>query len=80
MRRLRRRSLRRSIAPRHTAINHKVRAVDEAALIASQEENGLSLLNRLAEAAGREVDFAAVTLGLVVAKPVLEEGGAGIAC
>lgn len=80
MRCLRRRSLRRSITPRHTAINHKVSAVDKAALITSQEENGLGLLNRLAEAARGEVDFAAVTLGLVVAEPVLEEGSAGTAC
>jgi hypothetical protein len=80
MRCLRRRSLRRSITPRHTTINHKVRAVNKAALIASQEENGLGLLNCLAEAARGKVDFAAVTLGLVVAEPVLEEGSAGIAC
>lgn len=77
MRRLRRRSLGRGIASRHTAIDYKVRAIDKAALVASEEQDSLSLLDSLAEAARREVDFAAVTLGLVVAEPVLEKGGAG---
>ena len=62
--------------PRHTAVDDKVGPVDEATLVAGQEENGLSLLDCFAEAAGREVDLAAVALGCVVAEPVLEEGGA----
>ena len=35
------------------------------------------MLDGFAEAAGGEVDFAAVALGGVVAEPVLEERGAG---
>jgi hypothetical protein len=71
-----RRSLGGGVAPRHTAIDHKVGAVDEAALVAGKEENRLSLLNGLAEATSGEMDFTAVALCLVVAKPVLEEGSA----
>jgi hypothetical protein len=69
-------AFRRGVAPRHAAVNHKVCTVDEAALVAGQEENTLSLLDSLSEATSWEVNFAAVTLGLVVAKPVLEEGSA----
>lgn len=69
-------SLRSGITPRHAAVNHEIRAVDEAALVAGKEKHCLSLLNSFTEAASREVDFAAVTLGLVVAEPVLKEGGA----
>jgi len=69
------RTLGSGVAPRHTAVDHKVSSVDEAALIASKEENCLSLLDSLSEAASREVDLATVALGLVVAEPVLEECG-----
>lgn len=41
----------RSTYPRHTPINHKVGPVHKAALIACQEQNGLSLLDGFAEAA-----------------------------
>ena len=37
----------------------------------------MCLLDSLAETTAGEVDFAAETLGVVVAEPVLEEGGAG---
>lgn len=50
-------------------------AVDEAGLVAGQEDDGVGLLNGLAEAAGGEVHLAAVALGLVVTEPVLEERG-----
>jgi hypothetical protein len=64
------------VAPRHSAVNNKIGSVHEAALVAGKEENCLGLLDSFAETAGREVDFAAVTLGLVVAEPVLEQRGA----
>lgn len=64
----------RCVALSHSAVNDKVRAVDEAALVASQEEDCLRLLDSLAETAAGEVDFAAVALLNVVAEPVLEQG------
>jgi hypothetical protein len=73
---LRRRSLGSGVAPRHAAIDHKVRAVDEAALVAGKEKDRLSLLNGLAKTTSREMNFTAVALGLVVAEPILEEGSA----
>ncbi len=57
----------------HAAVNNEIHAVDEAALIAGQEDNGVRLLNRLAEAAGRHVHQAPLPLGLVVAQPVLQQ-------
>jgi hypothetical protein len=69
--RLSRRSLGRDVAPSHTTVDDKVRAIDKAALIASEEENTLSLLDSLAESASREVNLATGALGLVIAKPVL---------
>ena len=76
-RRLRRGPLRRHVRPRHAAVDDEVGPVDEAALVAGEEEDGVRLLDGLAEAAGGKVDFAAVALGGVVAEPVLEERGAG---
>lgn len=49
-------------------------AVDEAGLIGSEEEDGLGLLDGLAEATSGEVNLATHALGDVVAEPVLEEG------
>ena len=66
---------------RHSAIDHKVRSIDETALVAGEEDHGLGQLDGLAEAAGWEVNLAAVTFGRVVAEPILEEGsavGAGV--
>ena len=54
-----------------STVNNKVGAVDEAALITGQEENGLSLLNSLAEPTAGEMHLAAEPLGVVVAQPVL---------
>jgi hypothetical protein len=64
---LSRRSLGGGVAPRHTAIDHKVGTVDEAALVAGKEKYRLSLLNGLAEATSGEVNLTAVALGLVIA-------------
>lgn len=75
-RRLRCGSLRRHIRLGHPAVNGEIRAVDKARLVAGQEQYGLRLFDGFAEAAGREVDFAAVAFGDVVAEPVLEERGA----
>ena len=63
----------RSTYPRHPPINHKVGPVHKAALVAGQEQNGLSLLYGFAEAAGWEVDLAAVALGGIVPEPVLKQ-------
>ena len=76
-RRLRRGTLSRHVRPRHAAVDDEVGPIDETALVAGEEEGGLSLLDGFAEAAGGEMDFAAVALGGVVAEPVLEERGAG---
>jgi hypothetical protein len=65
------------VAPGHTAIDNKISAVNEAALVTGKEEYRLSLLNGLAKATSGEVNFTTVALGLVVAEPVLEEGSAG---
>lgn len=64
------------ISSSHAAINNEISTIDEAALIAGKEEHRLSLLDSLTEAAGREVNLATVTLGLVITKPVLQECGA----
>ena len=78
-RRSSRRARGRCVALRHSAVDDKVRAVDEAALVAGQEEHGLRLFDGLAEAAAGEVDFAAVALLGVVAEPVLEQRCAAVA-
>ena len=75
-RRLRGWALGRRVALGHAAIDDKVCTVDEAALVAGQKHHGLRLLHSLAETAGREVHFAAVALGRIVAEPVLKEGSA----
>ena len=66
-------SIRSGVTSRHTTIDNKVSTVDEAALVAGKEEDTLGLLDGLAKATGWEVDFAAVALSLVVAKPVLQQ-------
>lgn len=71
-------ALRGDVASGHAAIDNEVGAVDEAALVAGEEEDGLGLLDGFAEAAGWEVDGAARTLDFVVSEPVLEEGSAGM--
>jgi hypothetical protein len=66
-------SFRRGVAPRHTTIDDEVGTVDEATLIAGEEEDTLCLLNSFTKATGGEVNFAAVALGCVVTEPVLQK-------
>lgn len=61
----------------HATVDDKVGAVDEAGLVAGEEEDGLGLLDGLAETTSREVDLTAEALSLIVAEPVLEKRGAG---
>ena len=76
-RRLRRWSLGRDIRFGQAAIDDKIGAIDEAALVAGKEEDRLRLLDGFAKAARWEVNLAAKALGRIVAQPVLEEGRAG---
>jgi hypothetical protein len=78
LRRLGRCSFGSDVAPGHTTVDNKVCTIDETALVASEEENGLSLLNGFAEATSREVDFTTGSLNCVVTKPILQKGSAGI--
>lgn len=57
----------------HAAINDEIGPVHKTALIASEEDNGLGLLDGFAEAASWKMHFAALSLGYIVAEPVLEE-------
>ena len=66
-------SVRRGVTPGHATIDDEIGAVDEAALIAGKEEDTLRLLDGLTETTRGEVDFATVTLSLVVTKPILQE-------
>lgn len=59
-----------------TTVHHKVCTIDEAALVAGQEDHGVCLLDGLAEAAAGEVDLTAEALGVVITEPVLQEGSA----
>lgn len=70
-----RRALSGDIALGHATIDGKVMAVDEAGLIAGQEENCISLLNGLTEASRRQVNLSSVSLLLVVTKPILQQWG-----
>lgn len=62
--------------PGHSTVNDKIGTIDKAALVASQEDHGMGLLNGLTEPSGREVDLATEPLGLIVAEPVLEKRSA----
>ena len=64
--------------PGHSTVNHKVAAVDKAALVAGQEDDRVRLLDGLAESARGEVHLATEALGLVVAEPVLQKGSAAL--
>lgn len=70
------RSLRSHIRLGQTTIDDEVSRIDEAALIASQEDDGVSLFNGLSETTGREVNLTTEALLLVVTEPVLQKGGA----
>lgn len=75
-RRLSGRALGRDVALGHAAIDNEIRAVDEARLVAGEENNSLGLLDGLTEAASGEVNLTTVALGLVITEPVLEERSA----
>ncbi|KAI5289273.1 hypothetical protein KEM52_000840, partial [Ascosphaera acerosa] len=60
----------------HSAINDEVGAVDEAGLIGSEKEHSLSLFDSFSEAPGGKVYLAPETLGLIIAKPVLQQRSA----
>lgn len=62
----------------HTAINNKVSAINEAALIASQEEDSLSLLNSLSESSTGEMDLSSQALGSIITQPILKERSTNI--
>jgi len=66
-------TIRSGVTSRHTTINNKVSTVYEAALVAGKEEDALSLLDGFTKATGWEMDFAAVALSFVVAKPILQQ-------
>ena len=72
-RRLGWRSLWRYVGFGHATIDNEVRAVDEAALVASKEQHSLRLLDGLAEAAGWEVYLTSMALGCVVTEPILKK-------
>ena len=59
---------------RHPPINHEIGAVDETGFVAGEEKHGVGLFDGFAEAAGGEMDFAAVAFGGVGAEEGLEEG------
>ena len=61
----------------HATVNNKVGSIDKAALVTGQEDHRMSLLNGLSEPSHGEMHFAAVTLGLVITQPVLQEWSAG---
>jgi hypothetical protein len=60
----------------HSTIDHKISSIHEAALVASQENHGVSLLDGLTKPASGEVHLSAEALLLVLTKPVLQERGA----
>lgn len=59
-----------------SSVDDEIGSVDEAALIASKENDGVRLLDGLAKTTRGEVNFAPEALGLVVTKPVLKERSA----
>lgn len=60
----------------HASIDDKVGAVDEAAFVTGEKDDGVSLLDGFPEAAARKVDLTPVALFFVISEPVLEERGA----
>ena len=71
--RLKWRALRCGVAPGHTTVDDKVGTIDEAALIAGEEENTLGLLDGLTEPAGGEVHLTTESFGLIITQPVLQK-------
>lgn len=61
-----RRAFRGNVCLGHASIYDKIASIDETALVAGKEHDRMRLLDGLAEPACREVNLAAVTLGLVI--------------
>lgn len=78
LRRFRGRPLGSHISLGQAAVHHEVRGIDEAAFVAGQEDDSMSLLDRLTEPAGGKMDLATESLLLVVSKPILQKWGADI--
>jgi len=55
----------------HATIDNKLMPINKRALVSSQEENCLSLLNSLTETTHWKVDLAAMALCLIISQPVL---------
>lgn len=72
------RTLRSHIRLGQTTVDDEISGIDEAALIASQEDDSVGLFDGLSEATGREVDLATEALLLVITEPVLQKGSAVI--
>lgn len=73
---LRGRSLRRNISLGQSAIHNKIGSIDKAALVTSEEDNSMSLLDRLTKSPSREMHLPTEPLRLVITKPVLKKGRA----
>lgn len=58
---------------RHTPINDEIGTIDKRTLITRQKHHGVRDFNGFAEPTSGEMDFAPMTLGNVVAEPVLQE-------
>ena len=56
-------------------VDDEIRGINEAALVAGQEDDGVGLFDGLSETAGREVNLATEALLLVITEPVLQQGG-----
>lgn len=76
LRRFRGRTLRSHISLGQAAVHHEVCGINKAAFIASQEDDSMSLLDRLTEPAGGKMDLTPESLLLVVSKPILQKRGA----
>ena len=60
----------------HTAVNHEILAINEAAFITGKEQDSVGLLDSLAKPSSREVDLATMALCCIIAQPVLQERSA----
>lgn len=67
------RALRSHIGLSKTTVDDKVSGVDEATLVARQEDDCVGLLNRFTETARGEVNLATETLLLIITQPVLQK-------
>lgn len=58
-------------------VHDEVGGIDKTTFVRGQKDDSMGLLNSLTETAGREVDLTAESLGLVIAKEILEHWCAG---